>query len=522
MYISANRYSFTSALEIIFLFLKNNVVKLTIHLKEVLNRVPACFPVTGGIHLSLLSVLGITFTIILSWGLPGNLVYAGHVGFAWTKAMGGNSFDQGNDIFVDTSGNIYTTGDFENTVDFDPGPGTFNLTSKGVGDIFISKLDNSGNLLWAKAMGDTLDDFVSTIFVDSSGNVYTTGSFQGTVDFDPGPGTLNLNSNGEHDIFISKLDNSGNLVWARAMGGNLREGGSGIFVDSSGNVYTIGSSRSSVDFDPGPATHYVVSLTNTSYAYISKLNSSGNFLWVKTMSSPPSSAGFTTGASIFVDVSGNIYTTGSFEDTVDFDTGPGTFNLDNSSTVQYGSNVFVSKLDSSGNFVWAKGMGGISNSSGTDIFVDTTGNIYTTGRFADGPADFDPGAETFKLPSLGDRDTFISKLDSSGDFVWAKAIGGTIDTDVKDIFVDLSGNVYTTGSFTGTTDFDPGTGSYNLHAAGDVELDDAFISKLDSGGKFIWAKAIGGDLYDSSGGISVDSSENVFVTGSFQETDLAT
>ena len=114
-----------------------------------------------------------------------------------------------------------------------------------------------GDFAWAWGFGQpgqNLADIGYDVFVDSTGNVYTTGSFQGTVDFDPGSVTFNLTSNGAHDIYISKLDSSGNLVWARAMGGNLRDGGSSIFVDSSGNVYTIGSSRSSVDFDPGPGT----------------------------------------------------------------------------------------------------------------------------------------------------------------------------------------------------------------------------------------------------------------------------
>ena len=93
---------------------------------------------------------------------------------------------------MDASGNVYTTGYFQGTVDFDPGAGTFNLTSAGLQDIFISKLDAAGNFVWAKQLGGTLNDVGYSIALDTSGNVYTTGFFRDTVDFDPGAGTFNL------------------------------------------------------------------------------------------------------------------------------------------------------------------------------------------------------------------------------------------------------------------------------------------------------------------------------------------
>ncbi len=123
----------------------------------------------------------------------------------WAKAMGGTGVDAGSSIAVDASGNVYTTGDFRGTADFDPGIGTFTLSSAG-SDIFISKLDAAGNLVWAKAMGGTSSDGGNSIAVDASGHVYTTGRFGGTADFDPGVGTFTLTSAGSGDIFISKLD----------------------------------------------------------------------------------------------------------------------------------------------------------------------------------------------------------------------------------------------------------------------------------------------------------------------------
>ncbi|MDP6288444.1 MAG: SBBP repeat-containing protein, partial [Acidimicrobiales bacterium] len=121
---------------------------------------------------------------------------------------GSGSNDQGHSVVVDSSGNVYTTGKFYGTVDFDPGAGTTNLTSNGGRDAFVSKLDSSGNYVWAKSFGDSGNDSGAWVAVDSSGNVYTTGNFGVTVDFDPGAGTANLTSNGQQDGYVLKLDSS--------------------------------------------------------------------------------------------------------------------------------------------------------------------------------------------------------------------------------------------------------------------------------------------------------------------------
>ena len=170
----------------------------------------------------------------------------------WAKAMGGYFRDRGQSIAIDGSGNVYTTGNFDGTADFDPGAGVFNLTSAGGPNNFISKLDASGNFVWAKSMGGgAYFDYSHSIALDGSGNVYTTGWFDGTADFDPGAGVFNLTSAGISDIFISKLDASGNFVWAKAMGGADPARGYSIALDGSGNVYTTGVFGGTVDFDPG-------------------------------------------------------------------------------------------------------------------------------------------------------------------------------------------------------------------------------------------------------------------------------
>ena len=444
------------------------------------------------------------------------LVFGGAWGqtLEWANGIGGTGNDYGLSIAVDTSGNIYTTGYFQGTVDFDPGAGTFYITSVGGvndRDIFISKLDPSGNFLWAKCMGGTSPsgDYGKSIALDASGNVYTTGYFNGTADFDPSAGTFNLTSTGSDDIFISKLDPSGNFLWAKAMGGTTYDYGMSIALDSSGNAYTMGYFRGTADFDPGAGTF---NLASAGYddIFISKLDPSGNFLWAKTMGG----TSYENGNSIALDASGNVYTTGYFQGTVDFDPGAGTFYI---TSAGGGNDIFISKLEPSGNFIWAKEIRGTASEFGLSIALDTSGNTYTTGRFS-GTVDFDPGVGTFNLTSAGgvnDRDIFISKLDSSGNFLWAKAMGGTSYDYGKSIALDASGNVYTTGYFNGTADFDPSAGTFNLTSAGS---DDIFISKLEPSGNFLWAKRMGGTSSDRGYSIALDTSGNVYTTGHFQGT----
>lgn len=407
-------------------------------------------------------------------------------------------------IAVDAAGNVYTTGFFTGTVDFDPGPGTQNLTSAGVNDMFVSKLDAAGAYVWAKGFGSTTYDAGDGIAVDGTGNVYTTGIFGGTVDFDPGAGTQNLTSAGSQNIFISKLDANRAYVWAKTFNATS---GNGIAVDGSGAVYTTGYFSNTVDFDPGPG------IQNLTYAggtdiFVSKLDASGAYVWAKSFGG--SSSGFDIGNSIAVDNSNNVYTTGYFVGTADFDPGTGTQNLTSAGS----DDIFVSKLDASGAYVWAKSFGGTSAEHGNSIAVDASGNVYTTGYYQ-GTVDFDPSTSTQSQTSAGSADIFVSKLDASGIYVWAKSFGATSGDYGLSLAVDGSGSVYTTGYYQSAVDFDPGTSTQSLTAAG---FEDIFVSKLDSTGAYVWAKSFGSTTSDEGQGIALDGSGGVYNTGYFNGT----
>ena len=194
--------------------------------------------------------------------------------FDWVKGFGGPTGDQGYSIVTDAVHNIYVMGNFWLTVDMDPGPGVFNMTSAGQGDIFISKFDSSGNFIWAKQIGNNFDDVARKMNIDNNGNLYLTGHFYATVDFDPGPAVFNLTCNtSSYEAFLLKLDSDGNFVWAKKIT-DADYGSSGWAVSAapSGNVYVAGSFRGTGDFDPGSAVFIMSSTPNADDIFISKFD----------------------------------------------------------------------------------------------------------------------------------------------------------------------------------------------------------------------------------------------------------
>ncbi|MBL7847866.1 MAG: VCBS repeat-containing protein [Cyclobacteriaceae bacterium] len=426
--------------------------------------------------------------------------------------MGATSSDQGQATTTDASGNVYFTGWFTGTADFDPGPGVVNLTPNGSLDVFVTKFDANRNLVWAIKMGGFSADQGQAIAVDGSGNVYVAGYFTGTGTF----GGSSLSSAGGSDAFVCKLNSSGVGQWGRRVGGTGSDTGYSIAVDGAGNVMVAGTFNSLVDFDPGAGTLNLTSF-GFSDAFVFSLNTSGTFRWAKQMGGPSYDYGY----GVACDGAGNAVTTGYFDDTANFDPAVTDFSLSSNSGTY---DVYVTKLaNANGNLIWAKSMGGDSGDFGMAIDVDASDNVYTTGYFqfgAGNPADYDPGPGVFNLiPTPGSSifagDVFVSKLDASGNFVWAAKMGGTDMDEGYGIAVDVAQNVYVTGNFAGTADFDPGTPTFDLVSQGDRDI---FNARLDGSGNFSWAFSTGGGLMDMGLGIALDPSSNIITTGMFAGT----
>jgi gliding motility-associated-like protein len=358
-------------------------------------------------------------------------------------------------------------------------------------------------LNWAKTIGGYADDYGNSIVADTAGNVYTLGSFASADDFGAGP-IDNL------ALFITKHDKDGNLLWVKTINGTYT-GGSGLSIalDRKGNICYGGTFSGTVDFDPGSGVFDLSTPLNSQSAFISKLDADGNFLWADKIDNAAVN-------SIAVDPSGNIYSTGAFYDVADFDPGPGTYNL---SELGYNglssgiTDIFVLKLDAAGKFVWAQRMGGVSSDEGEAIATDSYGNIVVTGYFEQS-ANLATGVGVFSnVTSNGGKDIFVLKLSGDGTFLWGGSMGGSSEDNGTSVCIDAADNVYVSGYFYGSADFDPGGSVSTLD--GNPYKTSVFVVKIDSYFNFIWAKQIGGTGLDYGLGMCLDNFGSIYITGDY-------
>ncbi len=415
-----------------------------------------------------------------------------------------------NSVCTDLDGNVYTTGNFKGRVDFDPGADSTILDSDGYNHIFIQKLAPNGNLLWAASMGGSTtltngstSSYGLAITTDTDGNVYVTGSFMGTADFDPGPGIANLTAppgQNSIDIFVLKLDTDGNYIWAKHMNGIFIESGRAISTDPIGNVYITGLYRLTVDFDPGPDVASLTAVGSIDDVFVVKLDADGNYQWAISIGSEFYDAGL----GIANDEYGNVYTTGYYSGKVDFDPGPDSLFLNSNR-----QDIFIQKLDTDGNLLWAKTFEGrpLGDDLGRSVIVDDENNVYLAGSFSQ-ELDADPGPNSTTLTGSD----FLIKLNSAGDFLWGTPINrAAVFPKRNSIAIDAENNIYTVGYIFGITDFDPGPDSLLFGEANTVK---GFIQKFDTDGNVVWVDIIA----PRAESISIDSACNIFVYGEEADT----
>jgi hypothetical protein len=391
--------------------------------------------------------------------------------FQWARTWGGTGSENCFDITVDAAGNIYVTGFYGGTVDFDPGAGVNNHTSIGLNDAFLGKFDQSGNLLWIQTWGGTQQETGYGVAVDNADGVYAVGFFQATMDFDPGVGEDLHQSNGSQDIYLTKFDSSGSFQWARTWGSTLSDTPSSVVANGVGQIYISGSFRGSLDFDPGAGSD-IRAAAGGADAFLSLFTSSGDYLEAYTWGGTIDDHG----DQVAVDVSDNMYTVGIFYNSADLDPTGGT---DIHASSGSGDGYLI-KLNSTGAFQWAKSWGGINTDYPLAVNAGNLSGVSVTGRF-DNTADLDPGVGTDNHTPYGLNDVFLSNFDSSGNFQWAHTWGGVEDDYGTSVVADSLGNLYVAGYFKDFVDFDASSGSDFHTSLGDSDI---FLCKYPPDG--IW------------------------------------
>jgi hypothetical protein len=374
--------------------------------------------------------------------------------------------------------------------------------------LFIG-LANAQQLEWAKVIGNTSTEVCESTVVDAAGNIYSIGFFGGTVDFDSGAPVNELISAGGKDVYILKLDNAGEYLWAKSISSSGDVMGFTIAVGGISNdeIYIGGTFEGMADFDSNnPGTNTVTSQGLTD-GFILKLNDNGDFQWVKEYGSFGNEAIY----SLKLDAANQLYSTGAFENTINFN--PGNTPIDLIANPG-GTDVFVMKHDISDNLMWVKRFGGASyNDKGTSITFDSGNNVIVAGEF-EGTGNFDP-VGNFDMISNGNFDVFISKFAHDGDWLWAKNIGGPLNELDPKIEANGPNDIYITGSYQGTADFDPSAAVNNITSAG---AHDIYVATLNQSGVLTAVESFGGTGEDYSRGIDLSSTNEVYITGDYEST----
>ena len=333
----------------------------------------------------------------------------GHGDFLWGQTVGGTGDDSLSDLEIRGDSVIVLTGKFSFTVDFDPGPSSSEQTSAGLDDVFVFWLDTDGNCVSSLSLGGSGSDKSFGMALGNDGSIALTGTFEHTIDLDPGPGTAEHTAAGTSDIFFLKLSPVGAYEWSysfgnEALGYDSTSWGESAAVDDEGNIYFGGQYCGDIDFDPTGKEEWHGDLPRG--AFITKYTASGAYEWTETLS----------GISIN-DIrlaAGGVAATGVFSGPVDFDPGPGVEERDPGEGC---GSLFDLSLKEDGTFHWVTFVGcaeilwSCSLSQGPDL------SLYTVGYFL-GTMDFNPTdcVENHSSYSPATYDGFIWKLDSEGSY----------------------------------------------------------------------------------------------------------
>lgn len=387
---------------------------------------------------------------------------------------------------TDVHGNVYAAGFFYGTALF--GADTITDTDGPFQNIFIVKYDALGNVKWVRSGNGYADAY--GLSADDYGNVYLAGDFYSdSISF--GSSLLVNPVSGTSNGYLIKYDSSGDVLWAKDLGGKTNDYVSGVSTDHSGNVYVTGYFTG----DSLVLDNTVLHQSGVDNVFLAKFNSSGTAIWANS----EGGTGTDGPSAVTTDSLGNIFITGYFSSaTMTF----GTVTLSS----PYMNNAFVTKYDSSGNVRWAKYFGGNNpGSAATSLSADASGNVYVTGYYIDTIA---IGNNT--LVAVGQQNIFVTKYDSSGTVSWAQSAGGTNVDLAGSISADAAGNSYVTGYYESDTVVFATDTLINL-----TGNPITFVAKYDPSGHVQWGIATtGGNTENQAAGIAY-SSGGIYIAGSY-------
>lgn len=433
--------------------------------------------------------------------------YAQYSSWQWASALSSSNNEKGWDVAYDkTSNTAYLAGSFEGGLSSILGS-TFASTAGGK-DGIIAKYDLQGNPIWAIKIGGSSDDEVKSIAVDPFGDVYVTGYFSATADFDPSSSSYTLSPSGTMDGFLAKYSPAGTLVWATRFGGSGADDVWKLYVDSSA-IYLTGSYNGTATFySTNSSTKTTNAVQGKNNFFGAKYDLNGVINWVLSAGSSEDDEGLDVVAD-----KNKVFFTGSYERnlTIYNSSGSGTTSLPIKN--QDKSDVFVICCNQSGNVVWATNAASQDIDEGHGIAQDAN-NVYVTGSFRNNSIDFPYPSPVITKNNSGGTDIFIACIaKNNGSYQWVSAQTGSGNSDEEGYEIDVAqnGNIIVAGYFKNTLAFSS-FGGTNLTSNGN---EDIFVSGYDNSGNFLWAQKGGSNSSDFPHGISVSPAGEIFLAGEY-------
>lgn len=398
--------------------------------------------------------------------------------FLWADGPGGIGNDVGTAVASDADGNAYMTGYYSGQCDFQ---GTFFFSNNGF-EIFLTKYNPAGTLLWVKKAGGVLQDQGTDVIVGNDGMIYLTGVFRGTATFE----STTLISNGNADVFLAKYDPSGSLIWVKSFGGSGEDLPAKLSMTTGGEILVCGIFSGAFLFNG--STHTALGYNDL---FLCQWNAAGNPQWVKYyggVNDEYVTGLFTNPENTDIWMSGYFY----------YDTDLGGTALHSAGS----SDVFVARLDVSGGTQWAIRSGGalaevaLASASGINKATWITGYFLGHAQFG-----------SITLSDTGYNDIFLANFDEQGQCTNAIKMGGaSLDVGTA-LTAGDSGGVYLTGSFAGTARLGP----FIRTAVGK----DIFLASISDAANMEWVMKAGGDHEDYSKGICRTPNGDLLLTGYF-------
>ncbi len=396
----------------------------------------------------------------------------------WATSFGGPSLDSVSDMATDNLGMIYLGGNFRGKTFFGSGQGYDSISSNGRSDGFIAKFDQNGGFEWLKRIGGPDRDFINRIGAQN-GYAYLLGYFRGTVDFDPGPSSYNISSNGLDERFVAKFDQNGDFLFAKEFGiiprpphmvpcpvfCYDRDHVCFLDINDAGDIFIAGNTKAfgyRIDLYPGPGVLSLKCSEQTSY--ILRLDSAGNYQSLAQFEGSPM-----TPTGIYFSKQDQVVSFGKFYLDVDFDPGPGTKVIRGEYFDPWTSDNYVSTLTSSFSYSGAFKIGGIKLTEISNVASDHRGMLYLIGGFYS-TVDFDPGPGLYNLTASGISDGFLEKVKPNGNLIWAIRAGGDGAVKPTSVAIGPNGEIYEAGVFTFNANFDPSGTSGRLTSLGDGDI----------------------------------------------------